>query len=200
MPSPKEETSPGLAAKALRRTSGLLSSKGKPLVDLSQTALHPSNTAMALQAEKKPPRLSTEAMGNALGTFKRHLSIQRAKPKRTPTASDTFDSAPQPLTQYRASSEQSLDASPAGVVPLPLSTIEEKHMSNFPDDVTVPVLLQVGIPMLKVSEKNVKTRTFKIDPDQGLILWDSKKSGISKYKSTFALYCVDSGSSCDGEH
>jgi len=190
MPSPKEESSPGLAAKALRRTSGLLSSKGKPLVDLSQAAPNPSNTTMALQAEKKPLRLSTEAMGNALGTFKRHLSIQRAKPKRTPVAPDTFGSTPPPPDQNRPSSERSLDTPPAGETPLPLSAIEEKHMSTFPDDVKVPVLLQVGIPMLKVSEKNVKTRTFKIDPDQGLILWDSKKSGISKYKLTFCtLLC-----------
>lgn len=135
---------------------------------------------MALQTDKKPRRLSTEAMGNALGTFKRRLSLQRSKHKRTGT--DTFDSVPPPLDQYRASSEQSLAISPADEAPLPLSPIEEKQLSTFPDDVKVPILLQVGIPMLKVSEKNVKTRTFKIDPDQGLILWDSKKSGISKYK------------------
>lgn len=182
MPSPKEEATPGLAAKALRRTADLLSSKGKPLVDLSQASPNPSNTAMALQAEKKPPRLSTEAMGNALGTFKRRLSIGRAKPKRASVALDTFSSAPAPLHQYPASSERSLSISPVGEAPLPLSAIEEKHMSTCPDDVKVPLLLQVGIPMLKVSEKNVKTRTFRIDPDQGLILWDSKKSGISKYK------------------
>ena len=193
MPNPKEEATSGLTAKALRRTSDLLSSKGKPLVDLSQAASSPSNTAMALQAEKKPIRLSTEAMGNALGTFKRRLSIGRAKPKRASVALDTFGSAPQPLQQYHASSEQSLstppaaagEALPTGEAPLPLSAIEEKHMSTCPDDVKVPVLLQVGIPMLKVSEKNVKTRAFKIDPDQGLILWDSKKSGISKYTSPF---------------
>jgi hypothetical protein len=119
-------------------------------------------------------------MGNALGTFKRRLSLQRSRSNRTGT--DTFDSAPPPLDQYRASSEQSLGISPAGEAPLPLSAIEEKHIPTFPDDVKVPVLLQMGIPMLKVSEKNVKTRTFKIDPDQGLILWDSRKSGISKYK------------------
>lgn len=192
MPGPKEGATPGLAAKALRRTSDLLSSKGKPLVDLSEAVPNPSNTAMALQAEKKPPRLSTEAMGNALGTFKRRISLQRAKPKRASVVLDTFGSAPPPLHQPCASSEQSLDEQsldipPAGEAPLPLSAIEEKHMSTFPDDVKVPVLLQVGIPMLKVSEKNVKTRTFKIDPDQGLILWDSKKSGISKYKPTFCI-------------
>lgn len=177
MPNPNDGATSSLATRALRRTSGLLSSKGKPLVDLSQTAPTPSNTAMALQ---KPRRLSAEAMGNALGTFKRRLSLQRSKLKRTGT--DTFDSVSPPLDQYRASSEQSVGISPAGEAPLPLSAIEEKHVSTFPDDVKVPVLLQVGIPMLKVSEKNVKTRTFKIDPDQGLILWDSKKSGISKYK------------------
>lgn len=182
MPNPKDEPTPRLATRALRRTAGLLSSKGKPLVDLTQAGPAPSNTAMALQTEKKPRRLSAETMGNALGTFKRRLSLQRKRnPPASGTGTGTLGSAPSPLDQYRASSEQSLAISPAGEAPLPLSAIEEKHMSTLPDDVKVPVLLQVGIPMLKVSEKNVKTRTFKIDPDQGLILWDSKKSGISKY-------------------
>lgn len=49
------------------------------------------------------------------------------------------------------------------------------------DDVKVPLLLQQGTPVTKVSAKKRKMVTFKIDADEGYILWESKKSGISEY-------------------
>ncbi|KAH9931556.1 PLC-like phosphodiesterase [Fomitopsis serialis] len=45
-------------------------------------------------------------------------------------------------------------------------------------DVTVPQLLQQGVPMLKVSAKKQKRYVFKLDPDQGQIVWQSKKLRI----------------------
>lgn len=45
-------------------------------------------------------------------------------------------------------------------------------------DVTVPQLLQQGVPMLKVSAKKQKRYTFRLDPDQGQIVWESKKLRI----------------------
>ncbi|KAI0657617.1 1-phosphatidylinositol-4,5-bisphosphate phosphodiesterase 1 [Cubamyces menziesii] len=42
-------------------------------------------------------------------------------------------------------------------------------------DVTVPAILQYGVPMLKVSAKKQKRYTFRVDPDQGQIIWQSKK-------------------------
>lgn len=47
------------------------------------------------------------------------------------------------------------------------------------DDVKVPLLLQEGVPMYKVSAKKKKMVTFRIDADEGCVLWESKKSGIS---------------------
>ena len=38
------------------------------------------------------------------------------------------------------------------------------------------LLLPEGEPMLKVSHKKVKPRTFKLDPDRGQITWESKKN------------------------
>jgi len=44
----------------------------------------------------------------------------------------------------------------------------------------VPALLIQGTPMTKYSEKKgPKSRVFRLDPDQGQILWPSRKSGIS---------------------
>ncbi|CCL99378.1 uncharacterized protein FIBRA_01396 [Fibroporia radiculosa] len=45
-------------------------------------------------------------------------------------------------------------------------------------DVTVPQLLQQGVPMLKVSAKKQKRVMIKLDPDQGQIVWESKKHRI----------------------
>jgi len=42
----------------------------------------------------------------------------------------------------------------------------------------VPLLLQQGTSMTKVSAKKKKMITLKLDPDQGCITWESKKSGL----------------------
>ncbi|KIJ05771.1 hypothetical protein PAXINDRAFT_141056, partial [Paxillus involutus ATCC 200175] len=45
-------------------------------------------------------------------------------------------------------------------------------------DVPVPSLLQQGVPMTKVSAKSQKSYVFKLDADQGQIIWESKKLRI----------------------
>lgn len=46
-------------------------------------------------------------------------------------------------------------------------------------DVTVPAVLQMGTPMTKVSGGKQKKVVFRLDPDQGQIIWESKKHRIS---------------------
>jgi hypothetical protein len=46
-------------------------------------------------------------------------------------------------------------------------------------DVSVPQLLQQGTPMTKVSNKKRKKVVFRLDPDQGQIVWESKSRRIS---------------------
>lgn len=46
-------------------------------------------------------------------------------------------------------------------------------------EVPVPVLLQQGVPMTKVTPKSQKSYLFKIDADQGQIIWESKRLRIS---------------------
>lgn len=50
-------------------------------------------------------------------------------------------------------------------------------------DVKVPLVLREGTSMTKVSSKKKKQITLRIDADEGYILWDSKKSGLSTYSS-----------------
>ena len=48
-------------------------------------------------------------------------------------------------------------------------------------EIPVPALLQQGVPMTKVSAKSQKRYIFKLDADQGQIIWESKKLRISSY-------------------
>ncbi|KAL0562444.1 hypothetical protein V5O48_019643, partial [Marasmius crinis-equi] len=41
---------------------------------------------------------------------------------------------------------------------------------------SVPDEIQKGVRMTKVTEKKVREATFRIDPDEGRIVYDSKKS------------------------
>jgi hypothetical protein len=46
-------------------------------------------------------------------------------------------------------------------------------------DVAVPAVLQMGTPMIKVSGGKQKRVVFRLDPDRGQIIWESKKHRIS---------------------
>lgn len=46
-------------------------------------------------------------------------------------------------------------------------------------DVTVPAVLRMGTPMIKVSGGKHKKVVFRLDPDRGQIIWESKKHRIS---------------------
>jgi hypothetical protein len=63
------------------------------------------------------------------------------------------------------------------------SGLEDNDVTSSEHDVKVPLLLQRGTPMTKVSKKKTKTIVFRIDADEGCILWESKKSGISSHTS-----------------
>ncbi|KAF8509662.1 1-phosphatidylinositol-4,5-bisphosphate phosphodiesterase 1 [Hysterangium stoloniferum] len=56
-------------------------------------------------------------------------------------------------------------------------SVDAVSTDDAADEVKVPALLLRGTPLLKVSAKKVQTRLFTLDPDQGQILWESKKSG-----------------------
>ncbi|KAJ6504821.1 1-phosphatidylinositol-4,5-bisphosphate phosphodiesterase 1 [Mycena vitilis] len=48
---------------------------------------------------------------------------------------------------------------------------------------TVPLLLQQGTQLTKISEKSQKKVVFRVDPDEGQILYDSRKNGIVPIES-----------------
>lgn len=54
--------------------------------------------------------------------------------------------------------------------------------------VDVPDQWIEGVVMLKVSAKGQDHRTFRIDPEQELILWESKKGGVSEFPPLYFAY------------
>lgn len=62
---------------------------------------------------------------------------------------------------------------------LPPSPVRSKSKQISMADVPVPTILHRGVPMTKVSAKRQKTFVFRLDPDQGHILYESNKTKIS---------------------
>jgi phosphatidylinositol phospholipase C delta len=57
--------------------------------------------------------------------------------------------------------------------------VDQQHAKSSVAEVPVPALLQQGVPMTKVSAKSQKSYIFKLDADQGQIIWESKRLRIS---------------------
>lgn len=56
-------------------------------------------------------------------------------------------------------------------------------------DVSVPLLLQQGTPMKKVSARKQKQYVFRLDPDQGQIIWEQEKLRTSAFYYLFSSAC-----------
>jgi hypothetical protein len=57
------------------------------------------------------------------------------------------------------------------------------------DGIRVPGMLITGTELTKISEKKgtvPKQRLFRLDANQGRILWDSKRRGMSEHHLVFA--------------
>lgn len=178
------------ATKAIRRTSHMLARARHIPEVILESKETPPISGRNRTPSKSERRQSDQTLGSAFSTMKRHLSLQRSTSttRHKRAASDTFYSVPPVFTPPNGTPQREI---PPNGVPIPRSTTQAAGgASRAPDDIRVPALLQNGIPMLKVSEKNVKQRRFKIDPDQGLILWESKKSGISQSHSSINMFLL----------
>jgi hypothetical protein len=92
----------------------------------------------------------------------------------------------------------------------PLSPIADDDIANdipvaqgpSAADVTVPAVLQSGTPMIKVSGRKQKNVVVRLDPDQGQIIWESKKHRISAslFKTMTTVLICSFVSSTHREH
>lgn len=113
------------------------------------------------------------------------VSITTQSPSRAPSVSPRRDSAPLPALNFHLESFDSFPLPPMSSPLLPPVPVED-HSPAIPVaqiastlDLTVPDLLQRGTPMIKVSGKKQKNAVFRLDPDQGQIIWESTKHRIS---------------------
>lgn len=67
-------------------------------------------------------------------------------------------------------------------------------------DVTVPQLLQQGTPMTKVSSKKHTRAVFRLDPDLGQIIWESKQHRISALALVSFMFLLLTPHSSPREH
>ena len=88
------------------------------------------------------------------------LSLQPPSPTRDPPPPVDTSSPPVPSAEQQLLSPQS--------------------PSSATEDVPIPPLLINGVPMLKVSAKKQKRYIFRLDPDEGQIIWHSKKLRFSE--------------------
>jgi phosphatidylinositol phospholipase C delta len=93
------------------------------------------------------------------------------------TPSTVFSSAEQSTATLQVAVPNLLGTTSSDATP-PIQRIAEK--SSMADG-TVPLLLREGVHMTKISPGKQKSYIFKLDPDQGQIIWQSKKLRISTY-------------------
>lgn len=70
------------------------------------------------------------------------------------------------------------------------SVAESSGTFTLPQDVNVPLDLQTGVTMTKVSAKENKKVTVRIDADMGQIFYQSRRARISECPPPFAPFVV----------
>lgn len=97
-----------------------------------------------------------------------------------PTLSSFKPASSQSSTAERSSSDPISSLGPSAHAPPERSSTATTASSATPDqpqsEGVGELLLPEGEQMLKVTHKKVKPRTFRLDPDRGQILWESKKN------------------------
>lgn len=144
----------------LRRAANLLTSNGQPIAE-------------ELVFEPVKPGNRHSRRTSLTYTIKRKVQDVSRSLSRSKSTSVTLNSAKndsvRPVLHHSNSLPTTMQSNSSE------NTIREHWEENTaPTDIAVPKLLQVGTPMTKVSTAKHKKLVFRIDPDQGQIIWESK--------------------------
>lgn len=199
MQDQREQSAP---RRLLRRASNLLTSNGhlSPKVkqfidDRSPSPLKsPNKLKLSTSIKRKFKEVKDGALFRSRSSteVKPHsVSVVNVNSVSTPTQQVprlSLDSKMQSISLTKDRLPSVPDA--PNVQPRPLTEAPEASVTETGmGDVTVPQLLQQGTPMTKVSAKERKRAVFRLDPDIGQIIWESKKHRISE--STFFIFFLD---------
>ncbi|KAG6330246.1 hypothetical protein ID866_8842, partial [Astraeus odoratus] len=186
--------------KLLRRAAVLLTTQGKPAPALQQALSPPRSTSSSSQESgsasesglrrslsKRLSKVKTAPLvrgislgghGNSDQIRKRHgraLSESQIPYLDPQQASNNIHSMLDSLQVSHSMPSTSDEAIEAQTQQQPLQQVARKaSMAN----VSVPLLLQQGVPMTKVSARSQRSYIFRLDADQGQIIWESKKLRI----------------------
>jgi phosphatidylinositol phospholipase C, delta len=119
-----------------------------------------------------------------------------SSPKAITTTSDA--SSPQSAETTSSSTTDPLQLRPLSTIHEPEHVAEDVQSPSsslspaaaLASDFIIPQLLLNGVPMLKVSAKKQKRYFFRLDADEGQIIWQSKKLRISKCPCIPRTMCV----------
>ena len=128
-------------------------------------------TIPTIREERERPALSINA-DTAVSPIQEHFSPFHSPSE--PSIVSRTTSAPTTLVITSTNTAATMNAITTS------STTTKDEKGDKMEDLKVPGLLQFGVPMLKVSARKQKTYTFKLDPDQGRIVWESKLLRISE--------------------
>ncbi|KZV60623.1 PLC-like phosphodiesterase [Peniophora sp. CONT] len=132
-------------------------SKGKELKDNAKEAVKRRARGVAVE-----PHAQAQGHGRSHSfSASSSSSSSRFTPTMTTISSPTSDTPPSTLLPGDAPHPSSIAASSSG-----------------PADPVVPALLQAGTPLTKVSGKKQQRIVFRLDPDQGHVVWETKKLHI----------------------
>jgi phosphatidylinositol phospholipase C delta len=195
----------------LQRASNLLTSNGNPAAAIADifverventsesNIINPASPGFGatlkrkLQGAKHIPIVRSISLRSSPGPG----SLQRQSRRHT-RAFSTDSSTTRPKLLHTNSPESiNMPSNDPHILPTEPLTQSPKPSLSPPQltprssmaDVDVPQLLQNGVPMMKVSASRQKTHVFRLDPDQGQIFWESKKSKISARNAIY-LFCV----------
>jgi len=143
---------------------------GTPLKLLRRLSTSNAHLKSHMMGDATPPLSKVKAKRGRRG---RSYSMHVGRPPST-ARSHSAPGAPSP-SQSRASLTLAMSDTISHK-----STAESSGTTTVPHDVDVPVDLQAGISMTKVSAKESKKVTVRIDPDLGQIFYQSRRARISE--------------------
>ena len=139
----------------------------------------------SLSASLRRPRSESQSPSRVQGGGNVRIRKVHAKDDRTrPTVSASRPATDARVSRFEgtiafASANDAPGHSAAHDPAMQTELVDQQRGKSSVAEVPVPTLLQQGVPMTKVSAKSQKSYIFKLDADQGQIIWESKRLRIS---------------------
>lgn len=140
----------------LRRAANVLTSRGQPVDGLAA----------------EPTKFSSKRSNKLGASIRRKFNsmVRTRSLSISPRAQDDEFDVERPALTHAHTADETLDT---------------KHERSAHLEVTVPLLLQKGTSMVKVSSKKRRQVVFRLDPDQGRIVWEGK---VHRYSASRFLH------------